>query len=424
MSEHHIQSETFETSDFQIHDLQNMGTDAKVYFETKSGNMYQIFKTLDGRFALADKRSNQGGYLSENDGSKALHVNQPFEYEGGRTNTIKRIIVSRGELNPPREGAAENETRGRVQENSGQKINYEALGKKFKLDEQNPPLPESIFPPMGGNAFGENDTPTLAGRIACRVYDELIERDPKPSREDANQVVEKCVEEQKTFFNYAKARLKERGLAKWEMQDKGGIGLSNKRESGTDQFWYEGATQAHSMYFSKSHAHWKNPQCEEIRAYITVLPEQAKSLSKSFVDLTMKLYEAGIDFTGKCVSPHGGLTRMDDIVLYIAMEDQARAGQLIKEFLDERNIGNGRMRAAVPSPRDGLSWAAEPSKKEHALHHAITGASQASFNSYVAAMAMPTYLDRLAIAHLRKGNQVAANVFVKEAERVRGCMFQ
>lgn len=43
--------------------------------------------------------------------------------------------------------------------------------------ETNRPIrPEELFPPVGGNVFGDNDTPTLAGKAIGRVYDSLVKR--------------------------------------------------------------------------------------------------------------------------------------------------------------------------------------------------------------------------------------------------------
>lgn len=132
------------------------------------------------------------------------------------------------------------------------------------------------------------------------------------------------------------------------------------------------------------------------------------------------MYDAGIDFTAKAASPHGVQTRTDNMVFYIAQNDQARASDMIKQFLTERGIGQGHIRAAVPSSHDGLSWAMEPTKEAQAIWREVTGSTaKTSFNGFVATMAIPTYLDRLAEAQTRKGNRPAAQAYRQEAQRAR-----
>jgi hypothetical protein len=417
----------------QLADLQNI--DGEVYLETESGNTYMIYKTLDGKLAMVDSRSNQGkgevmrgNYLNEDDiDSGVLIVKKPFVYKGGgQTSAISRItFINKGEnlsaeqQRPISFSNVRNRFRESLDPITGKKIDYEMIGKDFALDENNPPTPESILAPMGGNFFENEDDPTLAGKVIAKVYKELIERENQPQKEktvdEATRMVEKCKAELKAFYDYTKNTLTER-----YKQGKGGLGLKNQQESGTDQFFYSTATSDHSMYFSKSHAHWKNRKSQEIRAYITLSPDQTKDLYKNFTDLMTTLYDAKIDFTAKCASPLGAKNRTDNVVIYIAKADQAKASATIKEFLDNKKLGSGHVKAAVSSPRDGLSWASEPSEKQHKLWSDVSGSSgRASFNSYVAAMAIPTYLDRLAVAHLRKGNKKAADVYSQEAQRVR-----
>lgn len=418
-----------EVSALQLAELQNI--DGEVYLETESGNTYMIYKTPGGKLAMVDSRNNQGKgdamrgrYLSEDDiKNGVLIVKKPFAYNGGHTSSISRItFINKGEkpLAEEQGPVSTSDVRNRFRESldpvTGKKIDFEAIGKSFSLDDNNPPKPESILPPMGGNFFENDDNPTLAGIVIAKVYKELIEREVKPSKEKADKILEQCGEELKKFFYYVKDILLQR-----EKEGKKGIGLGNKRVDGTDQFFHSYASADHSMYFSKSHAHWKDRKSQEIRAYVTLTPDQTtKDLHKNFVDLVITLYDANIDFTAKCSSPYGAKKRTDNIVIYIAKADQARASAIIKGFLDKRKLGSGHVKAAVPSPRDGLSWAPEPSEKQHKLWNDVSGSSgRASFNSYVAAMAIPTYLDRLAIAHLRKGDKKAADVYSQEAQRVR-----
>ena len=403
----------------------------ELYLETETGNVYMIYKASDGRTAIMDSRSNQGkgaemkgSYLTEKDVAESvLSKNKPFVYTNGKTTNIVGItFIPKAEKSIEGNRVVEvsdirKRFRDAIDPIVGKKLDYEAIGRGFTLDEKNLPEPEHIFRPMGGNFFEEGDEPTLAGRVIARVYGQLVNRDIPPPKESGKDLLEECRAELRIFFDYVNKILTER-----DREGKKDLGLSNQRVSGTDHFFRSyGATDEHSMYFSKSHAHWKDRNAEEIRAYITVAPEQIKDLSKNFVDLSILLYDAGIDFTAKCASPSGAKNRTDNVVIYIARADQPKATPIIKEFLNERKLGQGHIKAGVVSAQDGLSWAPEPSNKDHKLYAEIAGSSgRTSFNAYVTARAIPTYLERLATAHTKKGNKKAAGTFAQEAKRVRG----
>jgi hypothetical protein len=109
------------------------------------------------------------------------------------------------------------------------------------------------------------------------------------------------------------------------------------------------------------------------------------------------------------------------MVFYISERDQQRADTLIQNFLAERGIGNNFPTAAVPSRQPGLAWAIDPNDTDSALWQQITGstAPKTSFNHFAAALMTPAYMETLASAHEAKGNREAAEIFRKEAERVR-----
>jgi len=81
------------------------------------------------------------------------------------------------------------------------------------------------------------------------------------------------------------------------------------------------------------------------------------------------------------------------------------------------------MLAAHPSQQEGLSWAMEPNPEEMELWKKISGSSvSASYNVLVAVKAMPDYLDRLANAHKKKGDDASAQIYEQEANRLRSIL--
>lgn len=211
-----------EVAALQLADLQQI--DGEVYLETESGNTYLIYKTPDGKLAMVDSRSNQGkgnamcgSYFNEDDiNSGVLTVKKPFVYKGGsKTSAISRITFINKDEKPLAKNQGQITTsnvRNRFRESldlvAGKKMDYEAIGKGFAIDENNPSTPESILPPMGGNFFENEDDPTLAGKVIAKVYTELIRRENQPQKErtaeEATRVVEKCRAELKAFFYYTK----------------------------------------------------------------------------------------------------------------------------------------------------------------------------------------------------------------------------
>jgi hypothetical protein len=297
---------------------------------------------------------------------------------------------------------------------------YEKIGQELEIDEQNPPRPEAVFPPIGGNAFGENDNPTLAGKLIARVYNRLLDRPDKLP--GSAQRAKDLIEASKKALEDFQGVLREQTRTRKEM---GKTIFTNKvkREAGEDGFHLEGKTELSRdfmFYFSKSKTHWKNPNEPEVRAYVTLSQSEMNQVQRHFVDLATQMYDAGIDFTAKAQSPVGMSDRTDNMVFYISASDQARASELMKKYLSGRAIGKGHVRAAVPSPQEGLSWAFEPDENQKKIWQEASGSSQGvSFNIFVATMAMPTYMERLALAHLKKGDTKSAETYKKEAERVR-----
>lgn len=307
------------------------------------------------------------------------------------------------------------------------KPNYERIANNIPIDEKKPLKPEGIGPILGGNMFGENDHPTLAGQIIAKsIYDKLVQRlGGKPfTVESVEKVIQSGKEDLEDFKKYILE------LSEGSKKSSGkSLGFSVERPAGKTGFHLNGEDgnvgRDHLFYFNKTSKEYKNPQAQEIRAYLTINPAEAKNIQRHFVDLCTKLYEAGIDFTGKAASPAGLENRTDNMVLYITKSDQEKASQMIKDFLQERKIGNGYVDAATPSPQEGLSWALEPATKDVKLWQNVSGSSEgASFNAVVATKVAPMYLRRLAEAHLRLGNQNEANIFNAEADRVENLIKQ
>ena len=303
-------------------------------------------------------------------------------------------------------------------EEQAESINFNQIGQTLELNEQNPPRPETIIAPLVSNMFDEEDKPTLAGKVIARVYRQLISRPDYTSPYQAQEVIELGKKSRQAYTDCVKKALTER----WSRGDKR-ITFGIDRKPRTDAFHFDGDTtpsKDHLFYFNKSTSHWKNPLHIIDRAYITLSPQDIESIHQHFVDLCLQMYDAGIDFAAKCVSPNGLIKRLDNMVFYISAGDQPKASELIKIFLQERKLGEGHIDAATPSPQDGLSWAYEPNDKQRKIWREVSGSSRkASFNSLVATMAMPTYLERLAQAHERKGNREATETYRDEANRVK-----
>lgn len=295
---------------------------------------------------------------------------------------------------------------------------FEKIGEQIKIDEQHPPKPESFFPPLVGNFFNEEDTPTLAGKIIVEIYRELIRRSDYVNQYNVEEIInigKKAVQNYKDY-------VKEKVLKRWEAGDQK-ITFGIDRKEGADLFHFNGDDRPifdHLFYFNKSRIHWRNPKESIVRAYITLAPQEINKIQNIFVDLCLQLYDAGIDFSAKCSSPNGLIKRTDNIVLYISNSDQSKASQILKNFLKERRIGKGHVMAATPDPQDGLSWAYEPNEQQQKIWQEVSGSSQrTSFNTFVATMAVARYLERLALAHLKLGNVAVSNIYQQEAKRVR-----
>lgn len=296
---------------------------------------------------------------------------------------------------------------------------YEEIARTLPLNEARPPRHETFIQPVAGNMFKEDDQATLAGRVAASVYDHLVRREGYVRAGNPQEIIERGRQTAEDFVAYVREINERRGMAGLSEYS-----LAVTRESGTDGFHFNGETgrysRDHLFYFNKSKTHWENPGEPEVRAFLTLSPEQGDQIQRHFVDLSNELYNAGVDFTGKATSPYGFESRTDDIVFYISSPDQPKAAEIIKRYLTEKGVGEGHVMAAVPSPQEGLSWAMEPDDAQNQIWREISGSSEkVSFNSFVGAMAMPGYLERLADAHERIGDVEQADVFRTEAKRIK-----
>jgi len=299
-------------------------------------------------------------------------------------------------------------------------IDYDNVAKALPLNESLPSKPDQFIQPAVTNMFHENDTATLGGRVIASLYDKLVKR--QDAKEYTEGEVVKLMEVSKaTQEDYVKTvgevnkKRKQNGLPELE--------LAATRTSGQDGFHFNGNTRPSKdflFYFDKSKTHYKSKQDVEVRAYITIKPQEKEKIQQHFVELCMELYDAGIDFSAKAASVFGVSQRADNMVLYINAPDQPKAADIIKKFLKQKSIGEGHILAGIPSDQEGLSWAMEPTKAQTELWKKISGATtEASYNVFVASLAAPAYLDRLAAAHRKKGDIASAQEFEKEAVRIR-----
>jgi len=82
---------------------------------------------------------------------------------------------------------------------------FKDIAERISIDEKKPPKPEQFFPPTGGNMFGENDEPTLAGKVIFRdVYDRLVERPDYKSSLSASEILRLGRESLENFKEYIK----------------------------------------------------------------------------------------------------------------------------------------------------------------------------------------------------------------------------
>ncbi|PIS28236.1 hypothetical protein COT42_08700 [Candidatus Saganbacteria bacterium CG08_land_8_20_14_0_20_45_16] len=178
------------------------------------------------------------------------------------------------------------------------------------------------------------------------------------------------------------------------------------------------------FYFNKTTADWQDfPPREELRAYITLKPEQIDGYFRIFVDLCDYLYAAGVDFTAKAASRLGFLERVDNMVFYIAGYNQLMAEAAIKQFLRVKNIGVGHVPLARPSDQEGLSWANEPDDRQVKIWQEISGSSkQVSYMMFEAIQVVPHLLARISNAHALTGNIQQKRVFSEEADRTKSVL--
>lgn len=295
-------------------------------------------------------------------------------------------------------------------------IDFNAIAQQLEVDEKNPPTSELSIAPVVTNIFGEHDIPTLTGRVVADVFDQLIKREDAKDYDGVDEImklIEKSKEMMQDFINGVERKINKSNQ----------LSFGVKRKSGTDGFHFGGeaiASRDFLFYFNKSKAKYKRNE-DEIRAYITLSPEERTHIHDHFTELVMRLYDAGIDFSAKAASLFGVTMRTDNMVFYISVSDQQQAHQIIKDYLNEKNIGRGHVLAAFRSLEDGLSWAMQPSQEQHKIWREATGSSrEASYNSYVAVRVMPAYLRKIADAHDAKGNHDEANLFRDEAGRLEG----
>ncbi len=353
------------------------------------------------------------GYLKNGDPSKVPAKLHAVQADG-------KQFLSSPEVRQTLEARKTSTEAAAIKRTGFPEIPYDQIGKSIPIDENNPPKPESFFAPVVTNMFGDTDNPTLAGRMVATVYDRLVQRDYHKGYgggDEVQRLLEVSKKTQKDFVTRI-AEINKQRKAKGLPE----LPVNLTRPSGTDGFHFNGdarPSQDFLFYFGKSKAHYKHSE-PEVRAYVTLNPKDREAVQGHFVDLAVKLYDEGIDFSGKAGSLFGVEKRTDNMVFYISASDQPKASGIIKQYLAEKGIGEGHVKAALPSQQEGLSWSMQPSEEQHRLWREISGSSkEASFNGAVAAMAMPRYMDRLAAAHRKRGDIPSAQQFEQEAMRIR-----
>lgn len=280
-----------------------------------------------------------------------------------------------------------------------------------------PRIPEEIITPM--SFYKEDDKITLAGKVIPGAYRELISRpneSPKTS-EKTQKTIDISRAGLKDFANALDEQDRQR-----QVEGKSPFASATTIKPGTDGFHAGGKTYQRTFmyYFDKSQDHWKNPHEAVTRAYLTLSIDQISKIQRHFVDLATQMYDAGIDFNAKAASAIGMEERTDNMVFYISASDQTKASELMKKFLSEKDIGRGHVLAAQPSQQEGLSWGFETNVIQNKIWQEVSGSSErASFNSFVAAMTMPIYLERFAEVHDKSGNTEIANTLREESRRVK-----
>lgn len=295
------------------------------------------------------------------------------------------------------------------------KIDYDGIANKLPIDAAKPPKPDS-FTVGNTNAFDYDDEPTLSGRVMLKIYGELIKR------KDAPEMPKDAVTQHNIAMKDFSTRAVEIAQSRKGEVAARRVTAALSRTEGTNGFHFDGervAGRDHAYYFNKSTAYWRNPREGMTRAYVTVKPEEAAVNQQHFVNLSMEMFDAGIDFTAKATGVKGTIERTDNMVFYISNSDKDRAGVIMAKFLKDNPIAGGAVDAAIADKQTGLSWAPEPGKVETDFYQKVTGSSRkTSFNGFVAARAMPTYLDRLSLANARAGDTKSAGEYFTELKRV------
>lgn len=280
--------------------------------------------------------------------------------------------------------------------------------------------PASAFiPPAAGNSYNPQDTPTLAGKVAINIYDHLTKRGAPLTKTPTEFI--KAGRDAITQFPTVISR------------HAPGFTYGSSRTPGQTSFHHDTspgdtpmATSDFLYYFNTSGAHRKIKRSAhpEVRGYITIKQTHANKIPELFVKLVKRLKDANVEFDAKATSPYGAETRNDHMVFYIPQPHQEKARDVMKKFLEEEKVGEGKAGQSpivtnIAGSTAGLSWAFEPDQEEIKIGHEISGASTGiSHNRLAALAATPHYLERIAQAHEQTGNHKEAKIFRDEAKRV------
>lgn len=161
----------------------------------------------------------------------------------------------------------------------------------------------------------------------------------------------------------------------------------------------------------------------DVRAYVVLKPDEAKNVAKHFTEMAAALFREGLLFEGKAGTPNLVRIRKDHMVFYIDSIDKDAAQEVLKNYLTKHNVGSDEQMVARQGGVDGLWMAPTPDAQEQQIAGAIEGRHDTVAHHRMAALALSAdYMDRLAKAHRRAGNQAEAEAFDTEARRVKGIL--
>ncbi len=153
------------------------------------------------------------------------------------------------------------------------------------------------------------------------------------------------------------------------------------------------------------------------RVYITLDTGNSSSeLTNAMFTFPMlcdKLRLAGIQFVAKSSSPSGYANAADNIILYFNAEQSDQLREVLRAFDFKGKVADqSQVKAAVPDAElPGVAWGVQPGGEMLRKLKFLTGKTEGSYSLIVAMYGLQNFLERLASAHLRLGNEDEADYF-------------